>query len=394
MTFLESARIAAGSEVNMQYNYNVNGLSLKPLLQGMMARDQKEANEQNQLLKERQMALQEQQFQLASQPKPFKIDEIKTIAESAKGLYNSGQVDYAISMLQTTIPRLPQGGQQSTNRLIQAMLNGDSETVNQKLDGVIGAKPNEQALSNSQKNYRQLLQLEDDLKAAQGTGNEEAIAEAERAIKTFKDLTGKFEIPTAEKLKIKLEHEQKVSEQKKLNEFASIGMESAIQLPNIVRSLALLDSVKTGGFNNALLIGKQFFGVDGANESELSTNLGRSVLSQLKQIFGSQFTEKEGARLERIEAGFGRGVEANKRLLNEVLDMTKRAARRGVRAAEKANNDFLAEEIQTILDSLDSYKLPALERNGGAPEIDNTPLTLDEQRELEELRRLKKEGTL
>ena len=378
----------------MQYNYNVNGLSLKPLLQGMMARDQKEANEQNQLLKERQMALQEQQFQLASQPKPFKIDEIKTIAESAKGLYNSGQVDYAISMLQTTIPRLPQGGQQSTNRLIQAMLNGDSETVNQKLDGVIGAKPNEQALSNSQKNYRQLLQLEDGLKAAQGTGNEEAIAEAERAIKTFKDLTGKFEIPTAEKLKIKLEHEQKVSEQKKLNEFASIGMESAIQLPNIVRSLALLDSVKTGGFNNALLIGKQFFGVDGANESELSTNLGRSVLSQLKQIFGSQFTEKEGARLERIEAGFGRGVEANKRLLNEVLDMTKRAARRGVRAAEKANNDFLAEEIQTILDSLDSYKLPALERNGGAPEIDNTPLTLDEQRELEELRRLKKEGTL
>jgi len=79
-----------------------------------------------------------------------------------------------------------------------------------------------------------------------------------------------------------------------------------------------LDRVETGGAaESAILSGQNFLGVVGADKGELSFLLGKNVLAQLRTIFGAAFTEKEGQRLEQIEAGFKKSVPVNRRLLNQ-----------------------------------------------------------------------------
>jgi hypothetical protein len=136
----------------------------------------------------------------------------------------------------------------------------------------------------------------------------------------------------------------------RLGGFVNSGVGAADGVKNIRRSLELLKTVKTGGFDKAALAAKQMFGIESADEGELSNNLGTNVLSQLKTIFGSAFTEKEGLRLERLEAGIGKSPEANKRILEKALEMTTRAAKRGGRAAKELKDDFAFEEIQLALD--------------------------------------------
>jgi len=129
------------------------------------------------------------------------------------------------------------------------------------------------------------------------------------------------------------------------------GLRAADGLPVIQRSLGLLAAgVKTGGWDNLKLAASNFFGVTGADEAELSANLGRAVLSQLRSTFGAAFTEREGDRLARIEAGFGKSTEANVRLLKELDTMARREAKRGIRAAKRAKDMDTAMEIQKMLD--------------------------------------------
>ena len=131
--------------------------------------------------------------------------------------------------------------------------------------------------------------------------------------------------------------------------FIDNGVTAADSMANIRRSIDLLQTVETGGIDNVILKAKQLFGVEGSNEAELSANLGKSILAQLKPIFGAAFTASEGARLERIEAKFGSSTEANKRLLNQVFKITERAARRGLAAAENQGADFTANEIREAM---------------------------------------------
>ena len=131
--------------------------------------------------------------------------------------------------------------------------------------------------------------------------------------------------------------------------FVDAGVDAADSTANIRRSIELLEGIKTGGFDAALLKAEQIFGVEGADEGELSGNLGKAVLAQLKPIFGAAFTAQEGERLERIEASFGRSTATNKRLLNNALTIAERAARRGMAAAEELDDNFTASEIRNAL---------------------------------------------
>lgn len=116
------------------------------------------------------------------------------------------------------------------------------------------------------------------------------------------------------------------------------------------RALALMDMVKTGGAASASLAAKRFFGVEGADEAELSNAMGKAVLSQLRATFGAAFTENEGKRLEVLEAGFGKSVEGNRRILEQALKLSERSARRGMSAAKKADDMFTFDEIKGSLD--------------------------------------------
>jgi len=82
-------------------------------------------------------------------------------------------------------------------------------------------------------------------------------------------------------------------------EFIDKGVTAGDAYPTIARGLSLLrGGVETGGFARAKLAATNFFGVTGADETELSNNLGKAVLSQLRETFGAAFTAKEGEQLQ------------------------------------------------------------------------------------------------
>lgn len=128
------------------------------------------------------------------------------------------------------------------------------------------------------------------------------------------------------------------------------GLAAADSTAVIRRSLELLDRVETGGFNRVALASKKLFGVEGADEGELSANLGKAVLAQLRQTFGAAFTAQEGESLKAIEAGFSSSVETNKRLLNNALTIAERSAQRAIRRAEIRGDYETSDEIAASLD--------------------------------------------
>lgn len=127
------------------------------------------------------------------------------------------------------------------------------------------------------------------------------------------------------------------------------GITAAEGLGVIKRSLKLMKNIKTGGIEGAKIRFRKFLGVEGADEAELTANLLRTVLAQLRPTFGAAFTEAEGARLERIEAGIGSSTAGNIRLLKQLETMINREARRGLKAAKRIKDDFAIEEIDSLL---------------------------------------------
>lgn len=132
-------------------------------------------------------------------------------------------------------------------------------------------------------------------------------------------------------------------------DYVNRGVVAAEGVPNIKRALTLLDAVETGGVDKVAIRAKQLFGVEGANEGELSYNMGKAVLSQLRDTFGAAFTAAEGERLEKLEAGLGRSPETNKRILKQALQVMETKARRGAEAARTLEDDFAAQDIENYL---------------------------------------------
>jgi len=127
------------------------------------------------------------------------------------------------------------------------------------------------------------------------------------------------------------------------------GINAAEGLATLNRSLELLKTIKTGGIAGAKLRFEQFLGIQGADEAELGANLLRTVLSQLRPTFGAQFTEREGTKLERIEAGIGKSTKGNIRVLKQLKTIIEREARRGITAAKESKDTFSAEEIDRLM---------------------------------------------
>tara|TARA_R110002167_G_scaffold24362_1_gene85789 strand:+ start:292 stop:1662 length:1371 start_codon:yes stop_codon:yes gene_type:complete len=135
---------------------------------------------------------------------------------------------------------------------------------------------------------------------------------------------------------------------KNMGQRVTDGKSAARILPTLRRSLVLLDSIKTGGIDNFKIRAKKIFGIEGADEGELSQNLGKAVLSQLRQTFGAAFTEKEGDKLEAIEAGFSKSPEANKRMLNNLLKFTVTFYNQGIAAANDLDDPKTAKSIREL----------------------------------------------
>lgn len=145
------------------------------------------------------------------------------------------------------------------------------------------------------------------------------------------------------------------------------GFAAADSLPVLRRGLELLKGgIETGGWDAVKLWASNRLGVTGADEGELSANLGKAVLAQLRSTFGAQFTEREGARLAEIEAGFGKSTAANIRLLEQAAQLVERTAKRGITAAKNAGDDDAARMIEEALSFRITYGAGS---SGGLPNI-------------------------
>lgn len=168
------------------------------------------------------------------------------------------------------------------------------------------------------------------------------------------------------------------TKEQRISQAIDVGIEAADAMAPVIRAVEILDSVQTGGFDNASLQAKRFFGIESADEAELSNLMGKAVLSQLRATFGAQFTAQEGAQLQRIEAGFGKSTAGNKRLLGQLRQLLEKKAKEGIRAAKTQGDDFTVERIENSL----KFRLEA----PGQPEQADD-LSASERAELEALRR-------
>ena len=133
------------------------------------------------------------------------------------------------------------------------------------------------------------------------------------------------------------------------------------------RSLDLLDRVDTGTFPAIKLAATNFFGVTGADVGELSQNLSRAVLSQLRETFGAAFTEREGARLESISARFTQNNEVNRNLLRQALAIAENTARRGIERARDEGDEATAQDIEDLLAFDLSAAMSSVQQPEGQP---------------------------
>ena len=127
------------------------------------------------------------------------------------------------------------------------------------------------------------------------------------------------------------------------------GLRVADTLPILNRTMDLLKEIETGGINNVKIKAKSLFGVESAEEGLLSANLGKAVLGQLRDTFGAQFTEREGARLDRISARMESSNESNMGQLPQAIEIATNAAYRGINAAEEAGDTFTAQQIRDAM---------------------------------------------
>ena len=127
------------------------------------------------------------------------------------------------------------------------------------------------------------------------------------------------------------------------------GLEAAQSTPGLRRALTLLDEVKTGGFEGFAIKAKQLFGIEGADEGEISNILAKNFIAQLKPVFGAAMATKEIKMLERIEPTIGKSVAANRAIINNLLRMANSVAGRGRRAAKDTGDTMVTDEIDTML---------------------------------------------
>lgn len=165
---------------------------------------------------------------------------------------------------------------------------------------------------------------------------------------------------------------------KRNQEIITNGLAAADGTAVLKRGIDLLNTIDTGGFDRARLAAKQVFGIESADEGELSNLLGKAVLGQLRETFGAAFTAKEGESLQAIEANLGKSPAANRRLLQNALRIAERSAKRGIDRAIESGDLRTAADIQDSLDFiLQPLEAPAPE---GATDNGDGTFTLSDGR--------------
>ena len=96
-------------------------------------------------------------------------------------------------------------------------------------------------------------------------------------------------------------------------------------LIGLQESLELVDSVRQGGpITNMTASVQKFLGTTPANRAELEFRLASRMLSNLKSTFGGVISEGERTYLESISPNIKKGSEANRAILETLLEIAQR----------------------------------------------------------------------
>lgn len=126
-------------------------------------------------------------------------------------------------------------------------------------------------------------------------------------------------------------------------EVLDTGIRAAMNIQKLKDAIEILDTVETGGFASLGIKLRRQLGITSADEGRLAYILRKNVLQQLKPTFGAAFTAREGDLLASIEANENQSTEANRALLEDVLNYSLLDIQRArVRAADMGESGQLA----------------------------------------------------
>jgi hypothetical protein len=129
------------------------------------------------------------------------------------------------------------------------------------------------------------------------------------------------------------------------------GVAAAVTIPNLNRSLALLDLVETSGLAEDINALQQYLGWEGegtADLAELQTLLAVQMFDTLANFRGS-ISEGELRTAKALSTGLGKNTEANKRILRAMQQRLARAIDVAKKAAT-SRGDVMALEMLEIFD--------------------------------------------
>lgn len=128
------------------------------------------------------------------------------------------------------------------------------------------------------------------------------------------------------------------------------GVAAAVVIPNINRSLALLDRVETSGLKEDIAALQQYLGYEGeetADLSELQQLLASQMFDTLANFTGS-ISEGELRTAKALSTGLSKNTEANKRILRAMQQRLARAVDLAKTAATQRNDVVALEMLETF----------------------------------------------
>ena len=126
------------------------------------------------------------------------------------------------------------------------------------------------------------------------------------------------------------------------------GMAAAVQLPQINRSLALLDKIKTSGLKEDINALQQYLGYVGeetADQAELQQLLAVQMFDTLANFTGS-ISEGELKTAKALSTGLGKNPEANKNILMALQKKLARAVDVARTAATERGDEIALQMLQ------------------------------------------------
>ncbi len=111
------------------------------------------------------------------------------------------------------------------------------------------------------------------------------------------------------------------------DKWINAGFAAAESLPDIKRSIELLDKVATNGFQASIMDAQNYLGREIGDKGELHALLAQNVLDGLSAFTGA-ISEGERTFIERMAASIGKGNDINQRQLRRLMRIAENAVDR------------------------------------------------------------------